>query len=367
MRSSLRLTLVLAGTLGVLGCGDRDPTGLAGGESVGVGITPTTLPSGRLTKYSGNPLVRNGPTAFDYWKAGPRVVLKEAADTYRMWYEAVGSGTPSITSIAYATSTDGLTWAKQGPQIFPTLSWEGNEVSPQSMLVENGVYRLWYHAGGILDNGTRSGGARIGYATSTDGRNWIKYPTPVLAEGPVGSYDDGQAAEPRVIKVGGEYRMYYTAEKKATGKNTLALATSRDGVNWTKYASNPVISEAEWGDFWGGAIFYENGIWHLWHAKVPSGIHYKWSNDGIAWTNGPNNPVLLPDNDPNSPTSFVGDSMSGYKDGDTYRIMFTGFSGNLFGSQGRFEGISLATIMAPATTVAPATTTSLPPSPSHGL
>ena len=40
---------------------------------------------------------------------------------------------------------------------------------------------------------------------------------------------------------------------------------------------------------------------------------------------------------------LVGDSVSGYRDEDTYRIMYTGYNANLFGKLGRFEGICLAT------------------------
>ncbi len=70
-----------------------------------------------------------------------------------------------------------------------------------------------------------------------------------------------------------------------------------------------------------------------------------WSSDGISWTDGPTNPVLAQNPDPKAPDhQYVGDSVSGYRDGDTYRIMYTGYSSNLFGKLGRFEGICLATI-----------------------
>ncbi|OGE79154.1 MAG: hypothetical protein A2751_05960 [Candidatus Doudnabacteria bacterium RIFCSPHIGHO2_01_FULL_46_14] len=314
------------------------------------------LPDGPLTRYSGNPIVRNGPEAYDFMKAGPRVVLKEGPTNYRMWYEALdGNG---VVTVAYATSVDGLNWTKQGIQIFPTLSWESEEVSPNYMIVEDGIYKLYYHAGGMVSGGTRIGGARVGLATSFDGGfTWTKNLTPVLVEGPSGAFDDEQVAEPRITKIGNEYRMYYTGRNLSSGLNSLGMATSSDGINWTKYANNPVIGTAEWGNFWGGAFFFNGTTWHLWHAKVPYGLHYKSSTDGITWTNGSNNPVLTVVSDPNSPDSFVGDSISGYLDGSTYRIMYSGFSSNLFGSEGRFEGINLAYITPgsppPPTNVAP--------------
>ena len=45
------------------------------------------------------------------------------------------------------------------------------------------------------------------------------------------------------------------------------------------------------------------------------------------------------------PLTAVGDSVSGYRDGDTYRIMFSGFSANLFGTGNRFEGICMGSVV----------------------
>lgn len=302
------------------------------------------LPSGPMTRYLGNPLLRNGPESYDYGKTGPRVVLKEGRATYRIWYEAGGSD--KITRVGYATSADGLQWTKRGTVISPSQAWEMEEVSPNSILLENGVYRMWYHGGGYLRNNKRFGNGRIGYATSSDGIVWTKFAgNPVLDIGSAGSFDDQQVAEPRVLKVGTSYRMYYTGQNTATKSTSLGMATSSDGITWTKLSATPILDTAAWGNFWGGAFFKENGIWHLWHAKTPSGLYYKWSPDGIAWTEGPSNPVLTTSSGPNAAdTGLVGDSVSGYRDGNTYRVMYTGFNWNLFGRLGRFEGICLATI-----------------------
>jgi predicted GH43/DUF377 family glycosyl hydrolase len=306
-----------------------------------------------LTLYAGNPLLRNGPEAVDAQKTGPRVVLKEGPTTYRLWYEAVGSN--GITSVGYATSTDGLSWTKQGAVMSPggATSWERDEVSPNSILFEGGVYRLWYHGGGYFmgGSGTRYGNGRIGYATSPDGITWTKYASnPVLDISASGAFDDEQVAEPRVVKVAGGYRMYYTGRNATSKRQALGLATSSDGIAWTKDARNPILDSTRWGDFWGGVFFYESGVWLLWHADDSGGssrINFKWSPDGIAWTDGAQNPVLVPSGVANAPDgSLVGDSVSGYRDGNTYRIMFTGFASNLFGASGRFEGICMATVMA---------------------
>jgi predicted GH43/DUF377 family glycosyl hydrolase len=337
---------------GVGGTGGGTGSGTGGGAGATCPANPPAgLPSGALTRYSGNPLLRNGPEAVDFQKTGPRVVLKEGPSTYRMWYEAVGSS--GITSIAYATSADGLTWAKRGTVLAPSgsASWERDEASPNFILFEAGVYKLWYHGGGYFmgGSGTRYGAARVGYATSPDGLSWTKYTgNPVLDIGTPGAFDDEQVAEPRVTKLATGYRMYYTGANATSKRKSLGMATSTDGITWTKDRRNPILDTNRWGNFWGGAFFYQNGLWLLWHADDSGGSHinFKWSGDGISWTDGSQNPVLQPGTTPNGPdSSLVGDSVSGYRDGNTYRIMYTGFASNLFGTSGRFEGICMASIM----------------------
>jgi predicted GH43/DUF377 family glycosyl hydrolase len=268
-----------------------------------------------------------------------------------MWYEAVGS--TNITTTAYATSADGISWSKQGVVMTPggTSSWERDEVSPNSILFENGVYRLWYHGGGYFDTATsqiRRGAALIGYATSTDGVNWTKYANnPVLSLGASGAFDDEQVAEPRVLNLGGSYRMYYTGANVSSQRKSLGMATSLDGITWTKDSRNPILDTTRWGNFWGGAFFNENGVWQLWHASEQNSgqIRYKWSLDGIAWNDGALTPVLAVSSVSNGPdTTSLGDSVSGYRDGAEYRILYGGFAQNLFGSLGRFEGINLASV-----------------------
>jgi len=346
-----------AGTIGNGGRGGSGGTAGASGGGGAAGATcpvnpPAGLPSGPLTRYSGNPLLRNGPEAVDFQKTGPRVVVKEGSTNYRMWYEAVGAN--GLTTVALATSTDGLTWTKQGTVLSSggSTSWERDEVSPNFMLVEGGVYKLWYHGGGYFmgGQGTRYGAARVGYATSPDGMTWTKYAgNPVLDIGPSGAFDDEQVAEPRITKIGTTYRMYYTGRSASSKRQSLGMASSTDGISWTKDSRNPILDSTRWGSNWGGAFFYESGLWLLWHGDDAGGSHlnFKWSRDGIAWTDGTQNPVLRPSTIPNAPDSgLVGDSVSGYRDGNTYRIMYTGYADNLFGTDGRFEGICMASVMA---------------------
>lgn len=301
------------------------------------------LPAGSMTRLA-TPMLRNGPEAYDNGKTGPRVVLKLGTTDYRMWYEAVADN--MLTTVGYATSTDGITWTKQGPVMSPSASWEGNEVSPNAIILENGTYRLYYHAGG-----SQLVNRRIGTATSTDGMTWTKNANPILDLGATGAFDDNQVAEPRVVKVGTTYRMYYTGRHAADNLTSLGYATSSDGVTFTKQGQ--LLDANRWGNFWGGAFVVDRGHWHLWRGVTPdngatSYLVYATSDDGLVWTDGPSNPVLTRNPDTTAADyGLVGDSVSGYVDGAQYRVMYTGFNSNLGGTMGRFEGICLAAVSSP--------------------
>src|SRR5574341_662895 len=122
------LLLVLAAIGAPASCDDERSDGASGGGggaatdagsagsagmSGSAGVTscpppPAALPSGALTRWSGNPLLRNGPELYDFAKTGPRAVIRMGASDYRMWYEAVSQGWMTgvgVTAIGYATSS----------------------------------------------------------------------------------------------------------------------------------------------------------------------------------------------------------------------------------------------------------------------
>lgn len=268
---------------------------------------PTTNPivvqDSPLTRSAANPLLSRGPTgSFEQLKIGPRAIVRVGPSDWRMWYEAVPGGNQA--SVGYATSVDGINWAKfaGNPIMTPSETWEGGtqgEVSPNTVLLENGVFKMWYHG---YQNGTR----RIGYATSADGLAWTKYPgNPILSPGPAGSWDADSIAEPKVLKVGSTYYMYYM---RATGNHGVGLATSSDGISWTKYSGNPILTvgpSGSWDDNWMevGDVFYDGRVFHMWYRAQNTrfdggGIGYAWSEDGRAWTKSSRNPLLAKPNPP---------------------------------------------------------------------
>ena len=87
---------------------------------------------------------------------------------------------------------------------------------------------------------------KIGLATSTDGINWTSYTNnPVLS--PTQSWEGTDVDGPSVLFNGTTYEMFYH------GSGTLSYATSTDGINWSKPADkNPILTR--------GATFDNNNM-----------------------------------------------------------------------------------------------------------
>lgn len=254
------------------------------GWALGLAESPDGL---NWTKYVGNPILEPGEEgAWDSAYRGQVSMLKENG-LYRMWYSGSDGG-PWQTG--YATSTDGVDWSIHAGNPVLTVggggSWDGQEADGPTVIKDDGLYKMWYH-GCDADNTACS----IGYATSTNGRDWSKYAGNPVLTGTGGEWDAGTALWPSVVKDGGTYKMWYNG-----GGGRIGLATSPDGVNWTKEATNPVLTEG-----WGGQAAYahtvsrEGGTYKMWlrsGAGDSIGIGYAESDDGIDWTMSISNPLL---------------------------------------------------------------------------
>ena len=290
-----------------------------------------------LSRSPANPILDRGPSGtFDEVQVGPRVVLKESAGgtiTYKMWYEGVPGG--NRASVGYATSADGLVWTKRAtPVMTPSEAWEGGpqgETSPEAILFENGTYKLWYHG---YQNGIR----RIGYATSPDGIVWTKFAgNPVVNVGTAGAWDATQASDPRVLRVGSGYVMFYIGGNIPPGTSQIyhiGRATSPDGASWAK-DPQPVISATQaWesGSLGPLGVLYEDGGYKAWYAAgspADDKMGYATSQDGISWTKFVGNPVLTKSGIAGTADELgVGDGVTVYRDGDVYRVMYGGFGGS---------------------------------------
>ena len=133
--------------------------------------------------------------------------------------------------------------------------------------------------------------------------NNYKHPSnPILAAGAKGEWDAGGIERVAVIRLRpGDWRMWYA--NAGPGRHSLGLATSKDGVAWTKYAGNPVFQPTDpWEKEYLSptSVVQVNGKFYLYYwapehvypdrvtGKLPPPkmkyIALVTSDDGIHWT-----------------------------------------------------------------------------------
>ena len=115
-----------------------------------------------------------------------------------------------------------------------------------------------------------TGGDRTGLATSIDGITWTKdLNNPVLV-GEEGEWDENGAESWGLIKVDSTYYVFYEAvHSDGSSGRSIGVATSTDLVNWTKDLNNPIMTGGRFCPF----IFKYGAYYYL---LVP---HYTYVSD----------------------------------------------------------------------------------------
>ena len=187
---------------------------------------------------SGAPVLQGSASAFDESGVYGAEVVYDAGDVlapYRMWYS--GRAGP-FGAIGYATSVDGVNWMKlgaPGPPM-PVLehgvagSADSFSAGDPSVLKDGSTWKMWY-------TGDDSNKKRIAYATSTDGITWSKGGKVIAPEDPgVSANIEFGAFAPTVWKTSTGYSMLLTGRKLVGGgefQTKLMGSTSPDGVSWS--------------------------------------------------------------------------------------------------------------------------------------
>jgi hypothetical protein len=147
----------------------------------------------------------------------------------------------------------------------PTLVLEGNILDPCVFQVAENRFHLYYCSGGrITKNGKQVWEFKLYMATSEDGIRWTKEPNPILPLGAEGSWDDSSHAGPAVLKLEDGFHMWYLGSGNYKGKTAWRIghATSPDGRNWTKSGTEPVLDIGKPGDWDGGTLMSFEIIFH---------------------------------------------------------------------------------------------------------
>jgi len=245
----------------------------------------TSETSAGWRKYENNPVLGGKlGTCFDV------AVLREE-ESYRMYF----SWRPK-KSIALVESQDGIHWSEPRIVLGPRSGWEGR-VNRPTVIKHKNNYLMWY-------TGQTRDRSWIGYAASADGVTW-KRPSdkPVLF--PKESWEGVAIMCPHVMwdNKSRLYRMWYSAGEQYE-PNAIGNATSRDGLNWSKKADNPVFA-ADRNSKWErhkvtGCQVIRQDDWYLmfyigFRDEHHAQIGLARSRDGVTgWQRHPENPIIWP-------------------------------------------------------------------------
>jgi subtilisin family serine protease len=262
-----------------------------------------------------NPILEPGaPGSWD-----SRIIASPSAvfidDEYYLFY--VGDNPPSnIGAIGYATSTDGVQFTKYEGN--PILMGDGSGFDADwaaypVVLVEDNTWIIYYA-------GWASGGqVQIGRATAQNPNGpWTRSYNPILSPGSYWEWDGEWLYADSVISTESGYLMNYTGDSYPGISSKIGMATSANGLIWTKYddpgtpnspfaESDPVLRPGSPGT-WDHRIIKHSDIrktdngWEMFYTGygtfLDGAIGYVTSQDGILWTRPDDNPILRLIDDP---------------------------------------------------------------------
>ncbi|MBM4005286.1 MAG: glycosylase [Planctomycetes bacterium] len=144
------------------------------------------------------------------------------------------------------------------------------------------AWRLWYTG----YDGTPTGLRRLGLATSNDGLHWTRHPANPLS-------GEHWVEDMTIVPHSGTLHMF------AEGRDDQAhLLTSTDGIHWTRVGPLDVRmsdgSPIAAGPYGTPTVWLEDGIWNLFYERRDAGIWLARSTDLKVWRNVQDVAVIEP-------------------------------------------------------------------------
>lgn len=188
-----------------------------------------------------------------------------------------------------AVGTDGLNTVKAEWSVQVIINFSGGVV--ERRLTNFGPSQAWEEGFTIDESiikdgdmyqmlyaGGPIGSREIGYAWSYDGLNWTKYEgNPVLSPVP-GTWESREVFfASSILKINGTYWVYYQGISTLGGTGS-GLARGTSLTNLTRYEGNPIVSD----DYELTVAKYNETLWIGYNSY--SSLHCLTSPDGLNWT-----------------------------------------------------------------------------------
>jgi hypothetical protein len=174
----------------------------------------------------------------------------------------------------------------------PPGSWDERITERGWFMYEDGMYHAWYGGWkGNYDHAVKNF-VKLGYAYSTDGINWTKYPGNPI-------YNQHWTEDMVVVKNGNTYYLFAESEYTGDGDGaTIDLYTSADKVHWTRHGVVLPPGDEAWEANSVGTptVWKDDNAWYMLYEGFGSGlagqVGLATSLDGKKWARHPKNPVM---------------------------------------------------------------------------
>lgn len=204
--------------------------------------------------FNSPPIVNTSVDGFDtdMGEQG-NIFFDDVAGRYLMTYSGRGAtNRETNVFIGLATSIDGITWTKYG-KIINTPSED------PYMVKKNGIYYLYVEKKDDLAP-TLHAGIEL-FTSDNPYSGWVSQGV-VLDKTIAESWESGDVSSPLVFIKDNTWYMYYEGRGHIEGSGSIigqggaiGLATSSNGISWTRYSSVPLVSASQsngmikWGQY----------------------------------------------------------------------------------------------------------------------
>jgi predicted GH43/DUF377 family glycosyl hydrolase len=307
-----------------------NPTG-SGTGSVYISVNWGVPSNHSWIDYLLNPVLTKLNNFYDQNGISHPVILYDNG-IFKMWFNTMAGDGRSYTF--YATSPDGKIWTRynNNPVLQPGSAneWDNGGTTATCVVKIDNIYKLYYTGYSSYTNRYN-----IGLATSLDGINWTKNVNPVLT-GTTNSWDY-QISSGDVVHVQNVYYLFYHTSSYGYGEYKICVATSADGVNFSKYSNNPIIVQTQPWEESGIArpsVIYDESKFKMVYMNTSGSdmsLGMATSTDGFNWTKTESNPIFGCPMTSNAWASAYVAYPCFRKIGNEYRIYYSG--SNIFNQQ----------------------------------
>ena len=218
--------------------------------------------------------------------------------------------------------------------------WDGNgefvaDATNNSVGADFGMHFI----SAVWDNGTLysyyivnkpDGKFAVGLATSTDSISFTNHGV-VVDVGSAGQWDDERASFSGVFKDGNTWYMVYEGSPGGFDPAAIGLATSRDGINWTKDPGNPILETSGAGfmshEIGTPSLFKKDGAWYLFYHGFDLDdcqIGVATGENLLNLTHHSTTVPVIPTSDSGWDCGTTGKRSSIFKEGDYYYMAYEG-------------------------------------------